>query len=436
MQINNLKRLLLLVVLAIGIHAVFWLSLHYGWLDPLFNDSTHRLPRGVDFYSVYQKSYDLSVGKSLYTDVGSGPEGSRYLVVPYCAPHYRYLPSWGWFVSQTFVRLPATHAYWIWVVLCELMLVTCLVMFLRKTADLKKRMLLICLWLCYTPFYLELFLGQFTFMATGLIALALLAFDNRHDWRGTLWLALSVLLKYVGVVILIPLVVFGRFRHALAVVAGIIAVCAIYFVPHPDDWSLFVGVARYGTDNPIHAGNLGLQGLLGNLVRLVPNQESSLAAALGFLLLKAIPALIVILVSFLTWRYRSQKNFITVCLLWLTCYFLAGTDVFEHHYVLLLPVFSFAFLRSGSPWLIVIWAWIALPTIFNIVDSPGLPTQRYFEVEDIWWRDGQYVRVFLYHLWKIAPTTGLFVWLVRAIRHDSMDKLQEDTGQPGNGSYV
>ena len=77
---------ILLIVLAVGVHVTFWLSLQHGFLDPLFNDSTHRLPRGVDFYSVYQKSYEFSVGKSLYTDVDSSPTASRNMVVPYCAP--------------------------------------------------------------------------------------------------------------------------------------------------------------------------------------------------------------------------------------------------------------------------------------------------------------------------------------------------------------
>jgi len=64
----------------------------------------------------------------------------------------------------------------------------------------------------------------------------------------------------------------------------------------------------------------------------------------------------------------------------------------------------------------VMYAWIALPTIFNVVDSPGLPKQRYFEVETLWWQDQQYARMFLYHLWKIVPAAWLFAWLIRSIQ--------------------
>jgi hypothetical protein len=424
-----------LIVFALGVHAAFWVSLHNGFLDPLFNDSTHRLPRGVDFYSVYQKSYEFSVGKSLYTDVEMGPKASRGMVVPYCAPHYRYLPSWGWFVAHTFVRIPATAAYWLWVVLCELMLLTCMGLFVRRASDLRQRVWLIVIWLCYTPFYLELFLGQFTFMATGLITLSLLAFDRRRDWHGTALLTMSVLLKYVGLVLVIPLLFFRRWRNAVFVLAGAALVCAAYFLRHPEDWALFAGVARYGTDNPIHAGNLGLQGLLGNIIRLIPDQNSSPAAVMNFLFMKAVPAGFVAFVAWITWRYRHPRNFIPVCLLWLACYFLAGTDVFEHHYVLLLPVFSFTLLRFPSRWLLIIYAWIALPTIFNIVDSPGLPKQRYFEVEDLWWQDGQYLRIYLYHLWKVVPAAWLFVRLVRWIQKSRAPSASEETGQANSDRY-
>jgi hypothetical protein len=404
-------KLYIVISAAVVVHATFLLSVYFGFLDPLFNDSTHRLPRGMDFYAVYQKAHELSIGKSLYTDVDYRARG--HLVVPYCPPHYRYLPSWGWFVSVTFCRLKAQNAYWLWVVLCELMLLVCLWMFLRRTDNPVRRVGLVVIWLCYSPYYLELFVGQFTFMATGLITLALLAFDDNREWRGAIWLTLSIALKYVGVFLLAPLLLLGRWRNALAIVGAVVIIGLVYFVPNPEDWSLFTGVATYGTPNPLHAGNLGLQGLLGNVIRSLPYdyRDAALGTGLRLILLKALPAALMLFLLWVTWRYRSSKNFIPLCLLWLTAYFLAGTDVFEHHYVILLPVFAFAWLRRPSPWLVLFYAWIALPTIFVFVDVAGLPHQAGIEVENIWWEDGQRGRIFLYHLWKIMPTAGLFVWL-------------------------
>ena len=99
-------------------------------------------------------------------------------------------------------------------------------------------------------------------------------------------------------------------------------------------------------------------------------------------------------------------------MLWLTSYFLVGPDVYEHHWVLLLPVFARAWLLRPSGVLAGLYVWLALPTVFVLVDLPGLPRQVYFEVENLWWETGHHARIFLYHAWKIVPTVGLFVWLV------------------------
>lgn len=396
---------------AVIVHGAFLLSLRFGFLDPLFNDSTHRLPRGVDFYAVYQKAHEYSIGKSLYTDVDY--RDRVHFVVPYCAPHYRYLPSWGWFMSITFCRMEARSAYWLWVVLCEAMLLVCLWMFLRRTDDPVRRAGFVAIWLCYSPFYLELFVGQFTFMATALITLSLLAFEDKREWRGAVWLTLSIALKYVGVFLLAPLFLLGKWRQVLAIVGAVAVILLLYFVPNPGDWSYFTGVATYGTPNQFHAGNLGLQGLLGNVFKALPYdlREAAAGTAIRFFLLRVIPGLVVLFLLWVTWRYRSEKNFIPLCLLWLTAYFLIGTDVFEHHHVILLPVFAFAWLKRPSRWLWVFYVWIALPTIFVFVDIHELPHQVFVEVENIWWKNEQYARIFLYHLWKIVATAGLFVWL-------------------------
>lgn len=410
----------LIITSAVLVHVTFWLSLHFGYLDPLFNDSTHRLPRGLDFYAVYQKAHELSIGESLYTDVDYGDIDG--LVVPYCAPHYRYLPSWGWFVSVTFCLLEAEKAYWLWVVLCELMLLVCLWMFFRRSDNLTERAGLAVVWLCFSPYYLELFVGQFTFMATGLITLALLAFADGRERRGTIWLIVSIALKYVGGIILLPLLLMGRWRNVLVVIGVILFIGSIYFIPNPDDWSLFTGIATYGTPNQFHAGNLGLQGLLGSVIRLLPDgyRYGALGATLRLILLKVLPAALMLFLVWVTWRQRSSKNLVPLCLLWLTAYFLAGTDVFEHHYVILLPVFAFAWLKRPSAWLLFLYAWIALPTIFAFVDVGGLPRQKFVEVENVWRQEGQHARIFLYHLWKIVPTAWLFVWLFGLIDKSSV----------------
>ncbi len=42
-----------LLGLGIAVHLLFLLSLRFGWLNPLFNDTMHRFGPGGDFFSIY-----------------------------------------------------------------------------------------------------------------------------------------------------------------------------------------------------------------------------------------------------------------------------------------------------------------------------------------------------------------------------------------------
>jgi hypothetical protein len=57
------------LVLGIGffVHGSFLLSLHTGWLNPLFNDSMHRFGPGCDFFSIYAAGVKARLGESLFT---------------------------------------------------------------------------------------------------------------------------------------------------------------------------------------------------------------------------------------------------------------------------------------------------------------------------------------------------------------------------------
>lgn len=396
-------RALGLLVAALAVHLLFWLSLDTGLLDPLFNDAVHRLPRGYDFFAVYQKSHDLSQGLPLYR-----PVSYDSLVVPYAAPNYRYLPSWAWLFSISIGRLAPQTAYLAWVLACEGVLILCVLRLFDLAKTRSAQVALAIMWLAYFPYYLELFTGQFTFMTAALLTLFLCAFEQHREWRAALWLLASICIKYLGLILLAPLLAIRRFAQVAAIAAAVIAILALYFIPHSQEMSSFLGLSGTGTPYELHAGNLGLTGLLGALGRLLPPLRSPLVYG--------VPAAVVALLLWATWRYRDDRSFVLLCSLWITGYFLVGPDVYEHHYVLLLPVFSFAYLRSPSRVLWGLWAVIALPTIFWWIDVPGLPHQRFVEVENVWWAEGMVGRVLLHHAWKALPAVGLFVWLLRSMR--------------------
>lgn len=399
-----------LIAVAVAVHAVFCLSLLHGFLNPLFNDATHRLPRGLDFYAVYQKAHELANGESLYDRIDPDE-----FVVPHAGPYYRYLPSWAALVSVTLRRLEPATAYWVWVGCCEAMLAVCLVRFVLRARTLRDRAWIVVFFLAFSPYYLELFMGQFTFFAVGLIAMAWLDLEDDRDWRASAWLTASVCVKHVGLALFPALIVLRRWRPVASVAAVVLPVCAGYFALQPGEMSRFLEVSSYGTQNQFHAGNLGLMGWMWSVARWatlhsVPSEVARFPVEL-------FPWIVVASLLVVTWRYRRNRhNVVPLMMIWTTAYFLAGPDVYEHHWVLLMPVFARAWLLRPSGVLVGSYALLALPTVFVWADTPGLPAQHYAEVETLWWRAEEHAKILFYHAWKIAPTLVLFVWLFGLLR--------------------
>src|SRR5438105_289501 len=86
------------------VHLLFLLSLHYGWLNSLFNDSMHRFGPGADFFSVYAAGVKARHGLRLYS-VDPATDA-----VPY-AYAFRYAPLVAYSLGALLSLLPAVSAY-------------------------------------------------------------------------------------------------------------------------------------------------------------------------------------------------------------------------------------------------------------------------------------------------------------------------------------
>lgn len=144
---------------AIIIFFIFISSLIFGFLNPFFNDSSHRVGQGADFYAFYQAGYNVIRGLSPYD------ENSKYFVVPYFYK-YRYLPFFAYTFGIMFNIFPYQVAYWIWVIvliifICYTCLITNKICILLKTPQWV-RTIAIGMWLCFSPIYIELYMGQIT----------------------------------------------------------------------------------------------------------------------------------------------------------------------------------------------------------------------------------------------------------------------------------
>lgn len=411
-----------LLALGVAVHLLFLLSLKFGWLNSLFNDSMHRFGPGGDFFSIYAAGVKARAGESVYT------VGGHVAQVPY-AYAFRYAPLVAYTLGLLSSLLAALNAYGLWLIVCELCLLRCIRLSVERAPDKPTACLVASLWLLFSPYYLELYVGQFTFVTASLVFWAYLSWQDARMAQGKArsrlnrmadaCFALAVWLKMMPLLFL-PLMLWrGRWKSALAIVAVLIVTSWVYFAHRPDDWAVFVDTN--GEPTPTwHAGNQGLMALVYGLTG-----ERAKDFADARLLVLAVLALGLGWLAFGLWRAHpardadSRSKDAPDCgtdvegrAVWLyaacsVAYLLGYKDMWEHHYVLLLPPLVLLVLRRER-----VWLWLppfvlcALPSLFALYDVRGL---GYNEDPQRYWQPAVSL---LHHGWKPLASVWLFVALL------------------------
>ncbi len=146
------RRVRFALPVALVIHLLFWVSLPTGLLDPVFNDSVHRIGKGGDFLQFYQAGSNLLRGRSIYQSRSSTEcrTGRTTSTRPCCRPpsasahrFWRREPPMrcGAIRHRRSVRRPANSCCGAWSARTHFPAV-------------------LCLSLAFTPVLLELFHGQ------------------------------------------------------------------------------------------------------------------------------------------------------------------------------------------------------------------------------------------------------------------------------------
>ncbi len=409
------------VILAVA--GLLHLGLLIGWrwqlpLVPYFFDATVLSGgRGLDFYSIYQAGYNARHGWDIYEIDPAKVE----IVVPYFTP-YRYLPIVAYTVGAGLSLLSPLTAYKLWVVVLELTLLGCAALTAytsRQDRDQAAR--LTAMWLVFSPYYLELFMGQFSLIQGALILGVLLAAEQavlRPKAAGRLldglWIG-SVLWKINTIVFAPVWVRLGRWRGLLAAGAIIAAITLPYFAVFPTHWRDLV-LNNFGQEVTRHElGNLGFRQLVFEVLAAAGAGAGMQAAAQW-----AVVAVVGGTALALTFR-RGAARPAALLALWLAAYFLASPQVWEHHYVMLLPAIVVAYAARPSQWLLAMWLLLALPTPFGFIGlQPVIAANhdlRAFALEPAW-------QPILQHAAKAAPALGLFGYWVREI-------LRREAAAPG-----
>src|SRR5258708_15676806 len=391
-----------------------------GWrfqtpLVPYFCDATVLSGgRGLDFYSIYQAGYNARHGQDIY----EGDPTRATVVVPYFTP-YRYLPPVAYTLGAALSLLPPLTAYKLWVVLVELTLLLCAgASFFVARADPDLGVRLAAMWLVFSPYYVEVLMGEFWVMQGGMIfGMVLMASGtligtdptlrvspsaSRVSLFDTVWVV-SVIWK-INTVVFVP--VLARLRRWRAIGAGGLITAAVtlpYFAIFPAHWRDFVANNFGSTVSGHELGNLGFRQLVYELLAVLGAdatvQRLAQIGVVGMIVLAAL--------ALTFWPRAGQPAPATLLSLWLVTFFLISPQVWEHHYVMLLPALVVA-CRQRPGWLLAgLWLLLALPTPFCFTDLQpaiaGNHALRGFLLSPAW-------QFLLQHASKAVPTALLFAY--------------------------
>jgi len=416
---------------ALLLHISFLLSLKWGFLNPLFHDPNHTYGPGADFFAIYQAGHNALNGTSLYVNLeAEAAQGD--LAVPYFYP-FRYLPIVAYTLGAALTLFEPYRAYHLWIIFYEILLGLNIFLTWRISPDRKTALLATALWLAFSPYYLELYMGQFSFlMGTFIFLMGYGHLTGKLRLWDMTWMA-SVLLKLNTLLITPLLLRMKRIRPIIGVLLLILLSSAPYFLKFPADLPLFLDNLKLsGTfGENFHSGNHGLQALLYNTIFRYRGLSGS--DSIRILYPVTLPLILLILgVSGLLTLLPGKLNVIENLALWMSVYFLIYKHVWEHHYVMLLPALvllyvqmgdshDLASLRPSSPQgrgapgrdlrrglLLGIYVLLALPTPFYFFNRPG--TEGIYDPSLYWSR----LEDFLHHLSKPLPVGLLYGYLVYA----------------------
>jgi hypothetical protein len=362
------------LALALGLHGAMLISLlrevsaarHGERAVPrmfhLFNDAVHRLGPGADFFALYHATVQVERHEDVFAGNRDG------ITPPYYV--YRYMPLLAQ-LARPFVRLLSPwSAYLVWIGILELGLAAGMWMTGRLFAGSPWVPWLQALWPVFTPFWLELQMGQFTFLS-GLLLMAtgFLLRRGRPGLAQLPWVS-SVLVKVFGLVLL-PLWWRLRLLHLALAGLAVLAVLALLF-GDLGSWRTFVDVnlsaVRMGTDD---TGNFGFSFF-----------TMLATVAGGGLPLKAWPVVYRVMwfgwlgaATLLVIRRRDVPPLSAIAVLVLA-HHLSYMHVWEHHSSALLPLGMLLLRDQRGRWAAVVVAALvvlALPSPFFVWDDPDGP---------------------------------------------------------------
>lgn len=381
-------------------------------LWPIFADTTHRRSPAADLFGVYAAGIQPPSPQDIYADISDPhtPVG-----VPYAYP-FRYLP----IVSQILgplLRAFSPHAAFVaWACVIEATLAASLALLFVRVRDRGVKTLGGVALLLSMPYFLELTMGQFTFVSVALALGSVLALGRngrRVRVAGAIAIVVATALK------LFPLVVApallrrrGGFRAIVATCVSLFAVTAIYFATHAGALEAFLDVNTGGKMDGMDSGNHGVLYLVFRATRELgvhwtPPSWTKVAGAWQAVVLGATGLAVLFA--------RRARPLVGAAAL-VIGFVLSYVHVWEHHYsaTILASVVVLACFVEERGWTARAWVvaaaivLLALPTPFVLLDPH--PEPRVWDPSIGWG-----ALAFVPPLCKVLPAAAVFAVAVRAV---------------------
>jgi hypothetical protein len=409
-----------LLILGVLINLSYVGALKFGyfnkWTFDSYQFSTVSPAVGVDFFVLYEGGWDFLHGRNMFLrDAGDPREAlaSGLQRAPYYAT-FRYIPFYGYTLGVALNLLPPMAAYWFWVFFNEFLLVVNIALTWRISARAGLFELGAFMWLAPFPLFLELWMGQYSLLMASFIFWTAVALMHNKEKTAYLCWYLGVLLK-TYTILLIPLWVrLKKFRPIAVCIALVVVTSVPYFLIFPEGFRAFYEKGlrnRIGTGwDQLYLGSMGIQAALQALVHAarldaVRLQIGDLPFGVGQMLAIVISAATTILLLILT--FRKSYHPLSIYCLWAMMFFVLYRDLWEHHYVLLIPVLVLVTVTNViNVWTaVIIFLLVGTPTYFAILNAPeSAAALRRAGIYDILYT--------LYFLIKPAGVVLLFISMI------------------------
>jgi hypothetical protein len=405
-----------LFIVSIAIHLTFLLSLQWGFLNQFFNDASHRKGQAVDFFLIYQAGKDSISGEGIYESIPKD--------VPYSYQNYRYLPISSFTLGILLSIFSPWTSYWVWIICCEVILILLIILTKTLSKNIASFYLLSSMWLCFSPLYLEFYMGQFTFFLSAAFFIICYSYMKHKERMLSIIWVVGVVVKFTGLLLVPLLFKYKKYKTIVICLSILCSTTLIYFYFHKEDIPTFLynvsNIGKLASYN-LHAGNLGLQAFLGIfIIKALPDMSIHFhllshkllfnIQTMAFALVKCISYGFIIFSLVITFLARKENNFINLFSLWVCTYLLSAGEVWEHHFVLIIPALIFLYLESAKKIYLLIFLILAIPTPFILFDIDTIGPQH-FDPEKYWPLSVSIV----YHAVKISGVIVLFICSMRNI---------------------